>query len=102
MYLAPKYNITMGAVVVVQWSALLPTAPKIRVRIPLATKFFSNCTVRKGKNKRKEAGNGPLKKIKEKEAGIGPLKKIKEKEAGIGPLKNRNLHGKTADLVPEL
>ena len=43
----------------IQWSALSPTAPKIRVRIPLATKCLLLCEKTK---------------INEKEAGVGPLK----------------------------
>ena len=47
------------AMVVVWWSALSPTAPKIQVRIPLAIKMF--VVVRKTKTYEKEAGIGPLK-----------------------------------------
>ena len=47
------------AVVVVQWSALSPTAPKIRVRIPLASKC--SLLYEKTKINKKEAGVGPFK-----------------------------------------
>ena len=42
---------------------IVVSAPTIRVRIPLAPKFFSNCTVRKDKNKRKRGREWPIKKI---------------------------------------
>ena len=47
---------TLNAVVVVKWSALLPTAPMIRVWIPLAIKYLQ-----KDENKQKEAKVGLLK-----------------------------------------
>ena len=46
------------AVVVVQWSALSPTAPKIRVQIRLATKC--SLLYKKTKINKKEAGVGPF------------------------------------------
>jgi len=49
----------------VYWSALSPTALKIRVRIPLATKYFS-LLYEKTKINEKEAGDGPFKKLKVK------------------------------------
>ena len=45
-----------GAVVVVKWSAFLPSIPTIRVRITLTPKVFSiKLVFEKSKNKQKEA-----------------------------------------------
>ena len=58
------------AVVVVLWSALSPTAPKIRVRILLTTKFFSLLYEKM--------------KINEKEAGVGPfLKELLNRKSAV-------------------
>ena len=59
----PRYLIKLPsqrAVVVVRWSALSPTAPKIPVRIPQATKYL---LYEKTKINEKEARVGPLKKV---------------------------------------
>jgi len=51
-------GVQIRALGVVQWSVLSPTAPKIRVCIPLSTEYLYEKT-----------------KINEKEAGVGPFKK---------------------------
>ena len=52
------------AVVVVKWSACLPSTPTIRVQIPLkSTVFTVKFVFEMNENKQKEAGGGQLTKI---------------------------------------